>query len=585
MAEKGVHDTQAVPDIGNELTLKNLTARRISIVATRGDGADLIIPPFGERTLTPAQLNGLDHEPWVAHRLVRMVEATSHPTACATRNWSLVFALVAFTTLIVAFFFALTHRFVGAVASIGVGGAVLALLAVVIGRRRAEVWRTLRQTWAVFAVTVIAIGGPLSVFAGRPDLSDVSSEVSAWMLIAVFGSGVPAGLYFLFQRQKVSTLREAFLRDVVRLDPNVQTIEDADRAYGALLEEAYGSDSPGGLGAKLPVVLTTLLFTVLWTYGLGDPESETLLLPIENVVMYAFLGSYLFAINMLFRRYARSDLGPKAYTHIIVRSLAAMTAAWVVSQVPGVAGDSGRPTDMMLMVAFLIGVIPETGTTILQDVLRQRPALGKAIPSLREEHPLSNLDGISLYDSTHLLEAGIENIQGLAHNRIVDLILWTRVPTPRLVDFVDQAILYLHVRGPASADDDEDALALLRRHGIRTATDLERAYAMARARGPREEERFLALLDYEGNPVHRLRVVLDAMEDDEWLGHVRNWRELHSAEGIVRSVTEFIETSSEAASSVVKTSPPRRTNEAQPLAANPEQPPESTPLAGAPAAA
>jgi len=206
---------------------------------------------------------------------------------------------------------------------------------------------------------------------------------------------------------------------------------------------------------------------------------------------------------------------------------------------------------MMLLLAFFVGIVPETATAIVQDLLQQWKPVGRAIPSLGEDHPLSRLDGMTLYDRSHLLEVGIENIESLAHHNIVDIILWTRIPTARLVDFVDQSILYLHLRGPALATgqdgDSDEARRLLARHGIRTATDLERACALAASRSTEERERLLALLDDPALPVHRLQIVLDALGDDEWMVNVRNWRDQSAFGEPVRSVEELVHLSSRAA--------------------------------------
>ena len=275
-------------------------------------------------------------------------------------------------------------------------------------------------------------------------------------------------------------------------------------------------------------------------------DLRLLFLPERDVVTFAFLGAYVFAVNTLFRRYTRSDLGPKAYTHIIVRTIVAVATTWVVSFAPFAGGADGDPQSLLLLLAFLIGIVPETGIAVIQDVLQKR--LGdRAIPSLAEKHSLSQLNGISLYDRTHLLEVGIENVESLAHHHLVDLMLWTRIPTPRLVDFVDQAILYLHVQGPgdpSSADGDDAARTRLCHYGIRTASDLERAYERASGRSAEEGDRLLALLDPPDAPVSRLRVALDAMQDDEWMVYVRNWREQSSAAEPVRSVEEFVDLSS-----------------------------------------
>ena len=72
-----------------------------------------------------------------------------------------------------------------------------------------------------------------------------------------------------------------------------------------------------------------------------------------------------------------------------------------------------------------------------------------------------------------LFEEGIEDLHGLVTANLVDVILGTRIPVDRLVDWLDQALLYLHVPAESSKRLPRDELRAL---GIRTATDLERAW-------------------------------------------------------------------------------------------------------------
>ena len=58
---------------------------------------------------------------------------------------------------------------------------------------------------------------------------------------------------------------------------------------------------------------------------------------------------------------------------------------------------------------------------------------------------LSDLDGLTVWDQARLLEEGIEDMHALATANLVDLLLGTRVPVNTLVDWVDQALLYLCV--------------------------------------------------------------------------------------------------------------------------------------------
>ena len=88
------------------------------------------------------------------------------------------------------------------------------------------------------------------------------------------------------------------------------------------------------------------------------------------------------------------------------------------------------------------------------------------IPSLRSEYPLSDLDGLDIWYESRLLEEGIEDIQNLATADLVDVMLNTRIPVDRLVDWVDQSLLYLHLSKDTTKDGESDR-DKLRRFGIR----------------------------------------------------------------------------------------------------------------------
>jgi hypothetical protein len=225
----------------------------------------------------------------------------------------------------------------------------------------------------------------------------------------------------------------------------------------------------------------------------------------------------------------------RTVVYISMRLLTTVVLVWMVSCIPGLTegvsalGGSG-PAAPLLLFAFFIGVVPETAIVALRDTLRSVPPLKNIIPSLEEPLPLTDLEGMTLYDRARLLEEGIENIENLAHHNFVDL-LWTRLPTSRLVDLVDQAILYLHVKNPrldadhlsTAAAPPIDDLSTLRRYGIRTATDLIRAYAEASKRDGAQAG-LLGLLGDASNPqgLSRLDSILKTLADD-WVAWLRLW--------------------------------------------------------------
>jgi hypothetical protein len=365
-------------------------------------------------------------------------------------------------------------------------------------------------------------------------------------LCVVGASALPVLLYFLFDRQKLGTLRNTFLRHVFRLDPSVHTLADVETRYGQLLDEAYGRRGENTLlpGTRSPLLLATAVITFGWTMALLDPNVgqatgafslPQLLTPRPNAPTFAFLGAYFFTLNSVLRGYVRGDLRPKTYAHVATRMVCVAVLAFVLEQLARVVGMD-VPSAPVLVVAFIAGVVPETILVRLQEVARGFVLSARAKRAVEhfartyESEPLTQLEGIDIYDRARLLDEGVTNVEALAHHNLVDLLLKTRIPAPRIVDWVDQAILYIH----CSADDDGDEagpgtrppmLRALRRHGIRTATDLEYAHTASRKR--KEEEQFFAIVG-RGQPP-RLRTVLDALSDEEWMPALRCWRKINDA--------------------------------------------------------
>jgi hypothetical protein len=226
------------------------------------------------------------------------------------------------------------------------------------------------------------------------------------------------------------------------------------------------------------------------------------------------MGAYFYGINAILRGYVRRDLRPKTYSTLTVRIFIVVVLAWVLELM--------WQNSTLYVIAFLSGIVPETALLLIRESLR------KSVPSKvslieEEPDPLTKLEGIDLYDRARLFDEGVTNVENLAHHDVVELMLQTRIPVPRLVDWLDQAILYLHA-GPRAAD----ALPALRKYGIRTATDLDGALRQATKRGhPQSVEGILGRVP-NGGP-GRLRVIHDALDDEEWIVNVRHWRKLDPA--------------------------------------------------------
>lgn len=533
-------------------TLQNRTARRIAIGV--GTGAErLVLPPFGRRAVSGADLQRFELSPWTSRGLVRVESRKGHdPGQLVSLSIGLAVWLVLIAAVLVLFnrglleepLFWLTLG-VALLAMVGVGGLGYARARENVGR---AAFRALRWV-GVAAVVTIGFGVPWLLQQRQIDelgalgSAQLSELCRLFLLIFVVFVGIvstlPAMLYFLFDEQRMECVRDNFFREVMQLDPAMQTVDDAEAAYGPLVQEVFGGRRKGTLLnlSVTPVLLSTLLVTLGWTAALlptldqiiertnpvGRLSLVEFMAPHPRAFTFAFLGAYFFTLNMVFRRYVRADLGPKAYSHVSIRIIIAVVLSWVAGTLPQtITSNASEPTAWLLVLAFFIGIVPETGTAIYHDFLQsQQGWIGKAIPSIQEQDPLSRLQGITLYDRARLLEEGIENVENLAHHNLVELMLRTRIPTSRLVDLVDQAVLYLHVSNGRDGPEREVGLDTLRRMGIRTATDLE-TVADAEEGAERGGE-FFAVLGSEGG-VPRLRTIRGALADDEWMIQLRHWR-------------------------------------------------------------
>jgi hypothetical protein len=151
-----------------------------------------------------------------------------------------------------------------------------------------------------------------------------------------------------------------------------------------------------------------------------------------------------------------------------------------------------------MLLAFVGGLSISAGFTQVLSLLR---VLLKFI-GLRAEQPMmdqahvTELEGIDSWTEARLAEEGVDNVQALANAPLQRLVLRTHFTTQRLVDWVDQALLYVHTANwpvastngsitvdssavPKDADEaspsqdgKSDLFRALRFAGIRTATDL-----------------------------------------------------------------------------------------------------------------
>lgn len=293
---------------------------------------------------------------------------------------------------------------------------------------------------------------------------------------------------------------------------------------------------PANLG--YPLVVATLLISLGWLLVLPlthvaseGSDWKGAFIPEATPVNFAFLGAYFFSMQMLFRRYVARDLSGGAYIAVAIRILMAVIGTWAALAAWATGADyfelklskpfepqAAEPINYgALVFGFAIGVFPEIAWQVIRGFFAK--VFKFAIPSLENELPLRLLDGLTVWHETRLSEEDIENVPNMATIDVVQFMLHTPFPPERIVDWVDQAMLYTHL-GPAG-----ESWKTLRKHGIRTATEFIEAHRGAVKHGPEDELAFEIILGKEPGTGGRscVRSLLDALNTDANLKLVQAW--------------------------------------------------------------
>lgn len=190
--------------------------------------------------------------------------------------------------------------------------------------------------------------------------------------------------------------------------------------------------------SMFPVFLATALFAVCWTSVLWDPGFVVEPSSVWDVLRFAFLGAYAFVVQSLVRRFFQSDLRPSAYASAVLRLVFVLLTMAALHQL--LHGTDARTE---AGIAFVVGFFPVIALQALQRMVAT--FLRVFIQQITPDYPLNQLDGLNIWYESRLLEEGIEDMQSLVTANMIDVVLHTRVPVGRLVDWVDQALLYLHL--------------------------------------------------------------------------------------------------------------------------------------------
>lgn len=342
----------------------------------------------------------------------------------------------------------------------------------------------------------------------------------------------------------------------------ISLISDGDSAG----QQAVPSSAGGRLGqlvafqaanllspsVLLPLALSTILIGIGWLLVLpplppngsnASSVAATLMLYKDvTPVSFAFLGAYFFSLQMLFRRFVLSDLRPSAYVAVGQRIVLSVIAVWVMLAIldadvgavlgPVTSAATGASLGDLssverniatttMVLAFLIGVFPRILWDFFIVALVKMTFAERYFRRMTPEMPLSLLDGLTIFHESRLEEEDIENVPNMATVDIVQMMLSTRFAPNRVIDWVDQAILYTALGPEGGPEAPDTQRAKLRHHGIRTASALIAAYEHAGA-GAQGTNEVLAILDGKGrSPV---RTLVDTLKTNPNLCLVIAWQ-------------------------------------------------------------
>jgi hypothetical protein len=287
----------------------------------------------------------------------------------------------------------------------------------------------------------------------------------------------------------------------------------------------------------IPVVLATILIALGWLLALpptsaelaqGEPLWRAAFKINEDPIIYAFLGAYFFSLQMLFRRYVREDLRKSAYLAVSLRIILAVIGTWAAITAIKASGKVDSNSMYLLVIGFVIGVFPRIAWQFIQGAtkaLMRTMRMSAVLPSMESRLPLSDLDGLTVWHEARLEEEDIENIPNMASTEIVDLMISTRFPPDRIIDWVDQAILFTYL-GPDQKEDENRGASsrreLLRLQGIRTATSLIEAFEKSQSQPRKDSDNVEKILSTAS--CSHVRSLLNAIATDSNLRLICAWR-------------------------------------------------------------
>ncbi len=417
---------------------------------------------------------------------------------------------------------------------------------------------------AATTLGLVPVGSDGSAATGHGWAFRSLTMFAVWLL-----SFLPGWLYVRFLGLRAGALWNEYVLNLYRLgcddakylpapprDSRFAELPDADRG-GARAENIYrqkfdayygrqvserssrGEDFTVNVETLFPVFLCTSTLAVAWSVLLWNPAG--LIDPSQPWAMleFGFLGAYAFSVSMLVRRFYQSDLRPSAYATVVLRIILVLLIVTVLHQMFAMtAGGHSVTNQAEMVVAFVVGFFPLIGLQALQHAAAK--LLRVFVPQTAPDYPLDQLDGLNIWYEARLVEEGVEDMQNLTTMNLVDVILHTRAPVGRLIDWVDQAFLLIHLdrtdrdelaaarRATTSGDPRSGAATrvALRRVGVRSATDLLKTFGPDGLAGARADGQHVSpeSLRACGLDPDQLDLLVRLLQAERGLDPLWNWK-------------------------------------------------------------
>jgi tetratricopeptide (TPR) repeat protein len=330
--------------------------------------------------------------------------------------------------------------------------------------------KTQLQSTAVNLLVILVILSVITIilyFIETKLLGKADVHPGKYLLILAMAGFFPitAAAYQLFQREKeLSELQTDFeLLGIVESNSSARkSIEDVVQRYN-LSHDTWNYVLQFSLPFLLTIVGLSLFFWPPSTTDLLD--EETLL-----AVRFGFLGAYTFSMQLVYRRYTTLDLQPTVFMSCGLTLIAGIAFNYVAfSMLSSLFGStpstnteplSGIEAGALAIIAFSLGYFPNLAIRWFNQIASNALGVRQRRMDLLS---LNMIEGISQFHEIRLREEGIDNIENLASLKIDELLLNTRFNAQQVIEWVDQAILFLYLR-PGDVDS-------FRRGGIRRISD------------------------------------------------------------------------------------------------------------------